>query len=332
MHPLKRAREYFRRRYRRWIDRRTRPVDEALLDHRRLFIFPSRAGFGFLALVAALWLLATNFENNLIFALCFLLVALFVVSIHYTHATLTRLRVKPVRAESVFKGEEAAVEICFSQDKRRAREQVLLRFARGEALMVNVDQAGDSFVTVLAPTSRRGFLDPGLLTIESYYPLGLLRVWTHLRFRFDAVVYPAPVADLAAPAERRGTGEGHFAGSAGAEDYVGLKTHEAGESLRHVAWKQYAREQGLWSKQYGDPVDSRVWIDWADYPGMDTEQRLSRMAWQVCECASGGRLYGLRLPGTEIEPDQGVAHRQKALRLLALHGLGDAAGENDAAA
>ena len=74
MNPLSGIQKALRRRYRRWIDRRTRVESECRLDHRRLYILPSKAGFGFLVLVVALWLLATNFENNLIFMLCFLLV------------------------------------------------------------------------------------------------------------------------------------------------------------------------------------------------------------------------------------------------------------------
>jgi uncharacterized protein (DUF58 family) len=334
MNPLSGVRRALRRRYRRWVDRRVQVVDVARLNHRRLYIFPSAAGFGFLALAGALWLLATNFENNLVFLLCFLLLAFFVVSIHFTHGTLSGLAVRPVRAESVFQGDAAAIELCLSQRKARRREQVMLRFAGGAPLLVNLDTAGDTLVTVLAPTARRGYLDPGLLTIESVYPVGLMRVWGYLRFRFDAAVYPAPVADASRRAGRSRSGDGHITGVAGADDYVGLKTFEPGESLRHVAWKQYAREQGLWSKQYGDPVDSRTWIDWDDYAGMDTEQRLARMSWQVCDCEAAGRVYGLRLPGAELVPDRGAAHRHAALRRLALYGLDNGAGpgEDDAAA
>jgi uncharacterized protein (DUF58 family) len=325
MNPLSSIRQALRRRFRRWLERRSQPVNECRLDHRRLYILPSKAGLGFLVLVVALWLLATNFENNLVFMLCFLLLAQFIVSIHFTHGTLSGLTVKPVRAQSVFAGEVTAIELCFSQARPKRREQVLLRFSGGESLMVTLDRAGDTFVTVLAPTARRGYLDPGRLTVESFYPVGLMRVWTHVRFRFDAAVYPSPVQDQARGADRRGSGDGHYAGTSGSEDYVGLKTYEVGESLRHVAWKQYAREQGLWSKQYGDPVDSRKWVDWDDYAGMDTEQRLSRMAWQVCECESAGRVWGLRLPGFELAPGQGQVHQQSALRQLALYGIdGDA--------
>lgn len=332
LNPLKRLRHALRRRYRRWIDRRTPTVDGCHLDFRRLYILPSKAGYGFLALVAALWLLATNFENGLIFILCFLLLAFFMISIHFTHGTLAGLDVKPIRAQSVFKGDAAAVELVLGQAKSRRREQILLRFGDGEPVMVTIEKSGDTFVTVLAPTTRRGYLEPGLLTIESLYPVGLMRVWTYLRFRFDAAVYPAPAPDRLPTASRRGSGEGYFAGASGSEDYVGLKTYEAGESLRHVAWKQYAREQGLWTKQYGDPVDDKVWIDWEDHAGMDGELRLSRMTWQVCECAARGKVYGLRLPGVELAPDQGAAHRQAALRQLALFDVGHRTRKIDEAA
>ena len=316
-----RIRQYFRRRYRRWAWRRTRPAAEVRLDHRRLFIFPSKAGFGFIGLVILMWLLGTNYENNLIFMLCFLLLALFLVSIHFTHATLSGLRIRPVRAQSVFKGDAAAVELCFSQARARRREQVLLRFPGGESLIVTLKNAGDTFVTLLAPTHRRGYLDPGLLTVESVYPVGLLRVWAHARFTFDSVVYPVPGKDTERTANRRGADDGHYTGTSGTEDYVGLKTYEPGESLRHVAWKQYARGQGLWSKQYGDAIDNRIWIDWEDYAGLDTEQRLARMCWQVCKSSAAGGVYGLRLPDSELPPDRGGAHRQAALRRLALYGI-----------
>jgi uncharacterized protein (DUF58 family) len=330
MSPLSGIRQALRRRFGQWIDRRTRLESECHLNHRRLYILPSKAGFGFLVLVFALWLLATNFENNLVFMLCFLLLALFVVSVHFTHGTLSGLHVKPVRAQSVFNGDAAAVELTFSQVRARSREQILLRFAGGEPLLITLEKAGDTFVTVLAPTSRRGFLDPGLLTVESVYPVGLMRVWAYIHFRFDAAVFPAPVPDRVHASGRRGSGEGHYSGTSGSEEYVGLKTFEAGDSLRHVAWKQYAREQGLWSKQYGDSVDSKVWIDWEEYAGMDTEQRLSRMTWQVCECEAEAKVYGLRLPGTELSPNRGMAHRQSALRCLALYGIADEAGAVDA--
>ena len=142
MRPLNRALEALRRRYRRWIDRRTRTVEACRLNYRRLYILPSKAGFGFLLLVGALWLLATNFENNLVFMLCFLLLALFVVSIHFTHGTLAGLQVKPVRAQSVFQGDAAAVELLihFLKEGKATNEAVKGAVLVAELLFAEIEQ------------------------------------------------------------------------------------------------------------------------------------------------------------------------------------------------
>ena len=120
MNPLSTIRQAVSGRLGRWSDRRTQMDSERQLNHKRLYILPSKAGLGFMVLVFALWLLATNFENNLVFMLCFLLLALWVISIHFTHGTLSGLRVRPVRDQSVFTGEAAAVELSFSQLRPRS--------------------------------------------------------------------------------------------------------------------------------------------------------------------------------------------------------------------
>ena len=72
-----------------------------------------------------------------------------------------------------------------------------------------------------------------------------------------------------------------------------------------------------------------MWVDWDDYAGMDTEQRLSRLTWQVRECEAAGKVYGLRLPGTELLPNRGLVHWQSALRCLALYSIDDEARTAD---
>ena len=49
------------------------------------------------------------------------------------------------------------------------------------------------------------------------------------------------------------------------------------------------------------------------------EQRLSRLAGWVLAAERAGALYGLRLPGTEIQPGHGETHRAACLEALALH-------------
>ena len=318
MSPYQRFTQYYTNFYNTAVNHRTPLSDRVELNHRKIFIFPSSAGLVFLVLVALLWLLATNYENNLIFSLCFLQIALFVAAMHFSHANLSGITIEPVRAASVFAGEQAAIELCISQRSGKLRDNIQLWFDGNEAITVAVHEQGDSFVTLLATAGQRGRLIPGLLRIRSYYPLGLMRVWTYVRFRFDAVVYPIPIEGTPQAGGQGSSGEGHYRGTDGSDEYVGLKSYQRGESLRHIAWKQYAREQGLWSKQYADPVEQRQWVDWDAFPGMHREQRLSRMCWQVCELSEQDAIYGLRLPGIELPPGRGITHRNAVLRELAL--------------
>jgi uncharacterized protein (DUF58 family) len=54
--------------------------------------------------------------------------------------------------------------------------------------------------------------------------------------------------------------------------------------------------------------------------GEDTEMRLSQLCLWVLESESAQRTYGLRIPGKEIAPARGAAHRFACLRALAMFG------------
>ena len=85
-----------------------------------------------------------------------------------------------------------------------------------------------------------------------------------------------------------------------------------------MAWKHYAREQGLWSKHYADPLDRQLIIDWDTFPSMMREQRLGCMCHLVMESHKAGASYGLKLPGIEVKPGKGMDHYRRLLGLLAL--------------
>jgi len=57
--------------------------------------------------------------------------------------------------------------------------------------------------------------------------------------------------------------------------------------------------------------------------GMSVESRLARLARWVMEADRAGIDFGLSLPGTDIPPGRGSAHRHACLARLALFGLRD---------
>src|SRR6056297_1745037 len=101
-------RERLRARFRRWLVRRIPPARAVTLDQRRIFIFPSRVGFFFFACLLVMLVAAINYENNMSYALTFLLATLFVVAVLHTYANLSGLTLQAGEGGSGFPGEVLA--------------------------------------------------------------------------------------------------------------------------------------------------------------------------------------------------------------------------------
>ena len=106
-----------------------------------------------------------------------------------------------------------------------------------------------------------------------------------------------------------------------AEDFYGLREYQPGDAIRHIAWRAYARSETLMTKQFAAYADRRVWLEWDHFEGLDREARLSRLCFWVLRLNSTNDEYGLRLPGLEIAPARGEAHRDEVLKTLALFEL-----------
>jgi uncharacterized protein (DUF58 family) len=64
-------------------------------------------------------------------------------------------------------------------------------------------------------------------------------------------------------------------------------------------------------------VQRETWLQWNQTQGLDTEARLARLAAWIVAADAAGDNWGLTLPGTELAPANGAAHRHAALQALA---------------
>ena len=318
MTPLARFRSRYQRWFHRWLARRIPGEREVVLDRRSIFILPSRAGLAYLGVVLLLWLLATNYQNNLVFAFAALLASMFVVAIFHSYANLSGLRLRIEQVEPTFAGHRARVLVALGQEGRpRLRDELILSFPGASPVAATLAE-GAARAELYVPAPRRGWLQPGRLTVESHYPLGLFRVWTHVLPAGRGVVYPRPVkGEPQALGDGDGDGEARLV-AGGSEDFIGLDKYRPGESLSRVAWKHQAQGRGMLSKHYGEAVSRSLWLDWRAFPGLDREARLSRLCQWLLDVSAGDDAYGLRLPGVETELSRGPAHRDRLLALLAL--------------
>lgn len=314
---------WFKTRFMLWLDRRVPTARRIHLDQNKLFVFPSAAGFAYFFVLVVLWLLATNYQNNLVFGIAVLLSSMFVTAILHSYANLAGLELQFFGAEPVFAGQDALFGISISHSGKRPRHNIRLSFKGGSVEVVDPEFKLQNNVFVCISTARRGWFKPGRVRVESVYPLGLLRVWTYLDLDCQVLVYPKPISSSVNHNQHTSADDGHLINGNGSDDFIGLKTYQEGEPLQQVAWKQYASEKGLFSKQYGDAVDEQSWLNWDFFAGQDTEQRLSRLCGQALDLAKRPVDYGLKLPGVVIAPGRGESHLRQTLTALALFREGE---------
>lgn len=309
---------------RQWLFRFGR--DEQLpivLTQRRIFIVPAGAGFLFVGVLCVILLGAINYDLSLGHALVFLLAGLGVVTMVHTFRNLVALRLTPGRVDPVFAGELARFPITIENTRSYARRSLNLAFGREQGTAIDLPGKAGTTAILTCAAPDRGRLDPGRITLTTRYPLGLFRAWSYPHPPFSCLVYPKPI-DTPLPISSIVAHNGQHHGERGQEDFSGLRLYQPNDSPRHIAWKAVARDiaqRPLLIKQFAGGADEELWLDLALTPA-DTslETRLSILAGWVLAAESAHVHYGLRLPGREIAPNQGDAHRHACLEALALHG------------
>jgi uncharacterized protein (DUF58 family) len=291
------------------------------LSQRRVYILPTRQGLTFCLALLVILLGAINYNLSLGYLLTFLLASLGLVSILHTFRNLAHLYVSPGRVEPVFAGDSARFHLHMENRGRHDRFSIVLT-REGASALCDVPARDSSMVMLAVPAARRGLLALGRVTIDTRFPLGLLRAWSYVAPDLSCLVYPKPdVSHLPPPAPEADSGDTVTLGS-GTDDFHGLRLYQASDSPRHIAWKAVARGGPVITKQFTGRAAAQLWLDWNSLPrDMGTEARLSRLARWVLLADAQGFAWGLRLPGLEIELGQGEGHRLACLRELALYEL-----------
>ncbi|WP_346836975.1 DUF58 domain-containing protein [Microbulbifer sp. SAOS-129_SWC] len=310
----------------RWLQRRAPAARRVTLDHSRLFILPTRAGLAFLMVVIILWLLGTNYENNLVFALTFLLVSLFAVLPVHTFANLSGLQLRLCEVRPVFAGDYAEALLRVGRPGNRIRERIEIFWPPEQGAWLDLVDRGEEEVRVALPVVRRGRVRAPRLRVQSRFPLGLFRCWSRVDLDVEFLVYPQPKSAGPLPLGAATADGESVQKRAGGDDFAGLATYRPGDSPRHLAWKQYAGGRDLYSKRYESGVDTRLWLDWDLLAGRDVETRLCNLCHWALQAEREQSAYGLRLPGTVIQPALGPDHLRRVLTALALFPIHAPAG------
>jgi uncharacterized protein (DUF58 family) len=299
-----------------------------VLGHRRVYIVPSRLGLFFGGALAILLVGSINYAMALGFALTFLLAGMGLAGMVQTARNLAQLSVRAGRCDPVFAGDKAQFRLGLANTGDFDRPEILLRqMASGAYCTVDVGAASTADAMLAVPAQRRGWLPLGRVMLETRFPLGLFRAWSYVEPDSRCLVYPRPETSALPPVATSAQAGGARAHAQGNDDFSGLRAYQPSDSPRHVAWKSAARSgalhtrsEDMLTKQFAGDALAELWLDLKDLPSaLGLEQRLARLAGWVLAAERAGTRYGLRLPGTEIAPGSGEAHRAACLQALALH-------------
>jgi uncharacterized protein (DUF58 family) len=314
-----------RQRFRRWWQSRLPLLDTMTLTQRNVYILPTRPGFMLGATLLVLLVASINYQLNLGYLLTFLLAGSAVVGMHVCHGTLRGITLHLAAPDPQFMGSNAPLAVTVSSERKTPRYGIGLSVLDADHWSwTDVPAQGSAVVQVAFRPERRGLHRVPTLTAETRFPLGTFRVWTVWRPAAQVLVYPAPEAfpPPLPPGEPRAGGAAPVQTQTSGE-FDGVRAYRRGDPMKLVVWKKVAKAVAsgtdeLVSRDTQQAQRYELWLDFAQAGLADTEHRLARLCAWVLQADRLGVDYGLRLPGLEIRPARGEAHKKRCLEALAL--------------
>ena len=332
-----------------WLNKRIPAASQHHLNHHNIFIFPAKFGLLFLTLCVLLFLLGTNYQNNLMLLLCYFLLAMFLVNLLASYINFARINLQIGKCPEVFVGDNLHIPLWLNannDDTSQANGLLHFKFqtikrkstfknrTRHDQQTTLVDaNAFTNPINLSQKCHQRGKFTLSRVTVESFYPLGLYRCWTHLAFTHQITVFPKPLPceiQLHVNEHNSTKKSGEMANEqAGHDDFSHLKTYQIGEPLNHVAWKQLAKGRGMVSKQFSSIGNQIGWLKLSAAHRNNTlshpsnvlkaaiDKELGELCYQVIELSRTQRTFGLDLGAQCIAPNSGAGHRLACLNALA---------------
>ena len=290
------------------------------LNHRRIFILPSKGGVSLFLVILLMLVASINYNNSMGFVFTFLLAAAAQASTFYSYKNLSGLIVSMAKTTPFFAGDQGEINILIKEPDQREHWMIEVKHL-SQSSTINLQRAQSLKVNLPFKATKRGWYTPETITFSSQFPFGFFRAWSPLKFNDQILVYPAAVdSGLTITFHNNDKRNNQISShESGTDDFAGLKPYQKGDNYRHINWRAFAAEKGLYSNEFYAEQSATILFDWASCDSLSTEAKLSQLCFWVLEAESNGLRYGLRLPNINIPPGTGLNHQQSCLKELALY-------------
>ncbi len=302
------------------------------LKRHRVYIFPTAQGWVYGMMLIVMLLGAINYNNSMAYMLCFLLTSLGLVCMLHTYRNLRGLIISSTEPKAIYAGQQALFPILF--DNRLGSEKFSIQIEQHKALKKIFNKRKETLKVIIGieaekqsnshypiQSSQRGKLNCKRLKISTTFPLGLFTAWAYFTPEYDCLVYPSPQGQKQLPLHTLNEDDADYGAESGTDDFAGFRKYRPGDPVNSIAWKAYAREQGLLVKQFSGKGSQTLILGWETVAHIDNiEKRLSQLCYWIILAEQTFVHYGLEIPNTIIEPGHGPHHKELCLKALARYG------------
>lgn len=301
----------------------------------RLFILPTKLGFGYVGIGIITLLSAITYGANVVHLFAFMLFGIFFVTMLLSFRNLNGLRFKLGNAKDVFCGEVLDFKLTIVNPSQQARHD--LTFSKSDQLLkpwsiknivlessCSIASGADEQETNISiPSIKRGRYRIETLTIKSTFPLGLFQVWYNVSTEASAIVYPKPKGSFSLPRFDISTPSTDATipiSKEGEDDFGGLRPYREGDKLHSIVWKLFSKVEDPLVKILQNNADPKLKFDWEQLNLIrDEENRLSQIALWIELAHNERKPFSLKMPNVELEMSSEKQHVKEALRSLALY-------------
>ena len=339
--------QWRRRRWLAWLDKRIPANANQQMTLNTIFVLPTGFGWALLITALCLFLLGTNYQNNLMLLLSYLVTSIMLLALFHSHRNFAQLSLVASPPTPFYCHQQGHLHIAVVPQTRlkntgiantRFRGRLWLSWLvefehtshpvmplehskhcnrRPTAVSLQRDGSAQCFISVALSYPQRGSYHLPRLTLASEFPLGLYKCWTHLDLAQRVTVYAKPV-DGVAHYRNIESGETLLLDGTSltqSADFYALTDYEQGHPLNRVAWKQVAKNGSWVVKQFASSYSDTLLLSLPS--GIELEQAVSILTYHVLLLSQREVKFGLQYRTLSIAPDSGDLHCHQCLTALA---------------
>ncbi|GEM_PF-1369639 len=309
----------------RFVVKKSASNEHAKFNIHNTFIMPTKFGWSLIGVTLCLFVLGTNYQNNVILAVCYLLVSILLLAIFHNYFFFTQHEIKLESVDADFENRNLKLRGTIFSQGRYAGGELGLEYSR-EVFKIALSANANSPQTfqVKLPKYKRGIHKLPVIAVTATYGFGFFYCWSYIIHNKSLVVYPCIERSTAQLHNKTDKEMGSVDASSQlstSDNLQGIRPYVNTDPIYHVSWKHVAKGQGLVTKDFVEKAGSSGWLKLSDYHHLDIERALKVICYQIQALGKSNATFGLDLGSTKILPNNGNKHLDECLYQLACYGI-----------